>query len=83
MFGLGELWEGTDMKRYRYIGSIKTVLLLKVKVSALFSISCETASEVSATETTFSTLRHTSMYVSAELETSSNDVSSTHFQVSL
>lgn len=61
MFGLGELWEGTDMKRYRYVGSIKIVPLFKVRVSALLSVSCETASEVSVTETTFSTLRNTSM----------------------
>lgn len=61
MFGLGGLWEGTDMKRYRYVGSIKTVLLLKVKVSTLFSVSCEAASEASVTETTFSTPRNTSM----------------------
>lgn len=61
MFGVGELWEGTDMKRYRYVGSIKIGVLLKVKVSALFSVSCNTASEVSVTETTFSTLRNTSM----------------------
>lgn len=45
MFGLGQLWEGMDMKRYRHVGATKTVLLLKVKVSALFSLSCQTASE--------------------------------------
>lgn len=62
------------MKRYRYVGSIKVALLLKVKVSALFSVSCET--ELSVTETTFYTLKH--IYASAELETSRNDVSSMH-----
>lgn len=60
-FGPGEQRERTDVKRYKHVGSIKTVLLLKVKVSTLFGLSCQTVSEAWVTETTSSALRNTSV----------------------